>query len=91
VVAGTSRQVLQVINTLVEAQRAEADQEANCARIDAAIRIAHEELAALQNRPVDPHDLHKGWCALCDRTIMLIKNVRRNVARRANEAKETER
>jgi hypothetical protein len=74
----------------VEAERAERDQDANCARIDAAIGLAEQDIAALRGRQLDQDEIRKEWSAIRDRTILAIRDVRRNIVKRANEAKETE-
>jgi hypothetical protein len=74
----------------VAAEQAERDQEADCARIDAAIRSSEEEIAALADRQLDPIALRREWSEIRDRTIACIRDVRHNVVDRANEAKATE-
>jgi hypothetical protein len=74
-----------------EAERAERDQDADCARIDAAIDAAEKAIAALEGRQLSPDERAKEWSAIRDRTILAIRNVRHNVINRANEAKQTER
>jgi len=80
-----------MLKDLLEAERAERNQEADCALIDAAVRLADREIAFFEGRQLDPDELRKKWCAIRDRTILVVRDVRRNVVRRANEAKETER
>ena len=74
-----------------EAEQAERDQDADCARIDAAIRLGEQEIAALENQQLDPDEMRKQWSAIRDRTIVVIRDVRHNVVNRAKEAKATER
>jgi hypothetical protein len=74
----------------VEAERAERDQDVDSARIDAAIDLAGQEIAALQTRQLDPDEARKQWFAICDHTILAVRDVRRDIMRRANEAKETQ-
>ena len=74
----------------VAAEQAERDQEADCARIDAAIRSSEEEIAALADRQLDPIAMRREWSAIRDRTIAFIRDARHNVVDRANEAKATE-
>ena len=74
-----------------EAERAERDQDADYARIDAAIDAAETAIAALEGRQLSPDERGKEWFALRDRTILAIRNVRHNIIKRANEAKLTER
>jgi hypothetical protein len=73
----------------VEAERVEQDQDADCARIDAVIGLAKQDIAALRGQQVDPDELREKWSAIRDRTILAIRDVRRNVVERANEARET--
>lgn len=73
----------------IEAERVEQDQDADCARIDEVIGLAKQDIAALQGQQVDPDDLREKWSAIRDRTILAIRDVRRNVVERANEARET--
>ena len=72
---------------LKDAVQAEREQEADCARIDAAVRLAETALAALAS----PDEAHKRRYELRDRTILSIADVRRNIVRRAKQAKETRR
>jgi hypothetical protein len=74
----------------VEAERAARDQDADWARIDAAIDLAGQDTAALQTRQIDPDETRKEWFAIRDRTILAVRDVRSNIIRRANEAKETQ-
>jgi hypothetical protein len=74
---------------VTEAELAERDQDADCARIDAAIHLAVQAIAALESRHLDPDEARKGWFAIRDRTILAIRDVRRNIIVRANEAKQT--
>jgi hypothetical protein len=74
-----------------EAERAERDQDADCARIDAAIRVGEQEIAALGDRSLDSEEMHREWSAIRDRTIIGIREARHSVVNRANEAKATER
>ena len=76
-----------MLKDIIEAER---DQNADCARIGAAIHLAEQDIAALESRQLDSDEARKGWCAIRDRTILAIRDVRRNVIKRANKAKETE-
>lgn len=80
-----------MLRDAIEAERAERDQDADCARIDAAIGLAKQDIAFLQGRQLDPDEMREKWSAIRDRTIFVIRDVRRNIVKRANEAKETER
>ena len=72
---------------LKDAVQAEREQEADCARIDAAVSLAETALAALAGSD----EAHKRRCELRDRTILSVADVRRNVILRAKQAKETRR
>ena len=80
-----------MLKDAVEAERAERDQDADCARIDAAIALVEQDIAALEDRQLDPDEMRKQWFAIRDRTIVAIRDVRHNIVKRANEAKATER
>ena len=74
---------------VIEAEQAERDQHADYARIDDAIRLAEQNIAALESRQLEPHETRKKWLAIRDRTILAIREARGNMIKRANEAKET--
>jgi hypothetical protein len=74
-----------------EVERAERDQEADFARIAAAVETAQKAIAALAARPLGPDTTRKEWAAIRDRTILGIRDVRHNVIKRARLARETER
>ena len=50
----------------VEAERAERDQDADCARIDAAIALVEQDIAALEDRQLAPDEIRKQWFAIRD-------------------------
>ena len=75
----------------VEAEHAERDQDADCARIDAAVALAEKDIAALADRQLAPDEIRKQWFAIRDRTILAIRDVRNNIVKRANETKATQR
>ena len=79
-----------MLKDAIEAERAERDQDADCARIDAAIRLSEQNIAALEDRQLDPDEIRKQWSAIRDRTILTIRDVVHNITKRANEAKATE-
>ena len=79
-----------MLKRAVEAERAERDQDADCARIDAAIGLSEQDIAALEDRQLDPDEMRKQWSAIRDRTILAIRDVVHNVVKRAIEAKATE-
>jgi hypothetical protein len=66
---------------LKDAVQAERDQEADCARIDAAVRLAETALAALASSD----EAHKRRCELRDGTILSVADVRRNIIRRVGK------
>jgi len=70
---------------LKDAVQAERDQEADCARIDAAVSLAETALAGLASSD----EAHKRRCELRDGTILSVADVRRNIIRRAKQAEET--
>jgi hypothetical protein len=72
---------------LKDSVQAEREQEADCARIDAAIRLALTAIAAVANSD----EAHKRRCDLRDRTVLSVADARRNIIRRAKQAKETRR
>jgi len=74
-----------------EAEQAERDQDADCARIDAAIRLGEQEIVALGDRSLDSDEMRREWSAIRDRTIIGIREARHSVVNRANEATATER
>jgi hypothetical protein len=76
---------------LKNVSEAERDQDADCTRIDAAVRLAEQDIAALESRQLDPDQTHKKWSEIRDRTILAVRDVRRNIVKRANEAKEIQR
>ena len=74
---------------VIEAEQAERDQHADYARIDDAIRLAEQNIGALESWQLEPHETRKKWLAIRDRTILAIREARGNMIKRANEAKET--
>jgi len=79
-----------MLKEAIEAERAERDQEADCAGIDAAIRLSEQDIAALEDRQLDPDEMRKEWSAIRDRTILAIRDMVHNVVTRAKEAKAIE-
>jgi hypothetical protein len=53
--------------------------------------LAKKDIAALESRVLNPADRQKQWVEIRDRTIFVIRDVHRNIVRRANQAKETTR
>jgi hypothetical protein len=74
---------------VVEAVQAEQDQDADCARIAAAIHLAEHDIAALESRHLELHERRKRWFAIRDQTILAVREVRSSMIKRAIEAKET--
>ena len=74
-----------------EVERAERHQEAGSARINAAVEAAEKAITTLATRQLDPTEIRNEWSAIRDRTILDIRDVRHNIIKRANAAKETER
>jgi hypothetical protein len=75
----------------IAVERAERAQEADSARINAAVETAENAITALASRQLDPTEIRKEWAAIRDRTILALRDVRHNIIRRAAAAKETER
>jgi len=89
--ARLSRWCIAMLRNAVEAERAERDQDADCARIEAAVDMAKQAITALEHQQLDTEEIHEKWSAIRDQTIFVIREVRRNIIRRAKEAEETER
>ena len=79
-----------MLKDVTEAEQAERDQDADCARIDAATAQAEREITALEDQRLEPHEMRREWSAIRDRTILAVRDVRRDIAKRARDAKETE-
>jgi hypothetical protein len=77
-----------MLKNIIEAER---DQDADCTRIDAAVRLAEQDIAVLRCRQLGPDEAHKKWSAIRDQTILAVRDVRRNIVKRADEAKEAHR
>jgi hypothetical protein len=75
-----------MLRNIIEAER---QQDADCARIEAAVRIAEERIVALRARLLDEGDARERWCTIRDQTVLAVREVRHNVIKRANEAKDT--
>jgi hypothetical protein len=67
--------------------QAEWDQNADCSRIEAAVRLAEQDFVSLCNRQLDTEEKRKKWNSIRDRTILAVRDVRHNMHKRANEAK----
>jgi len=72
---------------LKDAVQSEREQEADCARIHAAVHLAETTIAALAGSD----EAHERRCELRDQTILAVADVRRNIIRRADQAKEARR
>jgi hypothetical protein len=72
---------------LKDAVQAEREQEADCARINAAVSLAETAIAALASSD----QANKRRCELQDRTILMVADVRRNIIWRAKQANEMRR
>ena len=70
-----------MIKDLIQAER---DQEADCALIDDAVKLVEAKTAA----PAQSQEIGEPWPVIRDRTILRLRDVRRNIIRRADEAKE---
>ena len=79
-----------VLKDIIEAGRAARAQDADCARVSGAIRLAEQDIAVLASRQLHADEMCKQWTAIRDRTIFMIRDVRRNIISRAHEAKEAE-
>jgi hypothetical protein len=78
-----------MLKDAIEARRAEQDQEADCARIDAAIGSSEQDIAALEDLQLEPGEIQRQWASIRDRTILEIRDLVHNVVTRANEARKT--
>jgi hypothetical protein len=78
-----------MLKNVIEAKRAARAQDADCARINGAIRLAEQDIEALE-RQLYPNEMGKNWSEIRDRTIFMIRDVRQNMLKRAHEAKATE-
>jgi hypothetical protein len=77
-------EALKLHNRVLQTQR---DQSADEARIDDAIMRAEKEIARLEQRRLAPDQLVKETIAIRDRAILIIRDVRKNMQRRALVAK----
>ena len=75
-----------MFKNITEWERAERDQDADSVRINAAIDAAEKAIAALAARQLGPDETCKEWCAIRDRTILTIRNIRENVIENENSA-----
>lgn len=65
----------------------ERDQVADYARVNDAITSAETEIAALKKRNFGPDEMRIAIVTIRDRAILTIRDVRKIMARRADEAK----
>jgi hypothetical protein len=77
-----------MLRDIIETER---QQDADCARIEAAIRLAEGRIAALQVRLLDEAEKRERWHTIRDQTILAVRDVRHNVIKRAIEAKDSKR
>jgi hypothetical protein len=77
-----------MLKNIIEAER---DQDADCTRIGAVVRLAEQDIAVLKSGQLNPNEARKKWSAIRDQTILAVRDIRRNVVKRADEAKETHR
>jgi hypothetical protein len=68
----------------------ESEQRADAARIDDVIRRAEEEIARIEQRHLTPRQLHDASTAVCDRAVLITRNVRKNMQSRMLAAKRME-
>ena len=71
-----------MLNDVIQAER---DQEADCARIDALVHLAERDMSRARYH----QEISKHWSAIRDRTVLTVRDVRRNIVQRADEAKQT--
>ena len=71
-----------MLKDAIEAERAERDQDADCARIDAAMALGERDIAALEDRQLDPNEMRKQWFAIRDRTILAASQRRQTQQKR---------
>ena len=67
--------------------QAEREQKADEARIDDAITKAESKIAALNQRLLAPEDMQRALIAIRDMTILIVRDVRKNMQTRDNVAK----
>ena len=75
-----------MLRNIIETER---QQDADCARIEAAVRLAEGRIVALQERLLNEEEKRERWYTIRDQTILAVRDVRHNVIKRANEAKDT--
>jgi hypothetical protein len=84
----TDRWSAAMLEHIIEAER---DQDVDCTRIDAAVRLAEQALAALKTQQLDSNEAQRQWLEIRDQTILDVRDLRSNVVKRANEAKASKR
>jgi len=57
--ARLSRWCIAMLRNAVEAERAERDQDADCARIEAAVDMAKQAITALEHQQLDAEEIHE--------------------------------
>jgi hypothetical protein len=78
-----AEQISKPLNLYKTILQTERDQKADAARIDDAIMKVENEIARLELRQLAPQELHEAIIAIRDRTILIIRDVRKNMERRA--------
>ena len=74
-----------MLRNIIETERQQDD---DCARIEAAVRLAEERIVALQARLLNETEKRERWYTIRDQTVLAVREVRHNVIKRANEAKD---
>jgi hypothetical protein len=82
---GEKAELAAVMRRIIQLDR---DQRADEARIDAVIKKAEIEIAQLIQRHLAPEALWKAVGAIRDKTVLVTRDVRKNMHRRTNVAKE---
>ena len=65
----------------------ERHQLADYARVDYAVTKGEDEVAALEELCLGPNELRREASVVCDRTVLAVREVRSNMAKRALTAK----
>jgi hypothetical protein len=82
------RQQTELLAAMKRIVQLERDQQADADRIDVAIRKAESEIAALEQRNLPREALWKAMWAIRDKTVLMTRDVRKNMHRRTIAAKE---
>src|SRR5262249_55629709 len=73
--------------TLPKVLEIERHQLADYARVDYAITKGEDEIATLEKRSLEPNELRRETAVVRDRTVLAVREVRNNMAKRAITAK----